>query len=783
MGAAAQEGTRDMTQYIIDLTTLTADQGFVIQGDAAGDYAGNSVSAAGDVNGDGFGDVIVGALFGDDGGDNAGVAYVLFGGGRGFGTSVDGRQVVDLTTLSAAQGFVIQGDAAGDQAGRSVSAAGDVDGDGFDDLIVGAPFGDDVGEAYVLFGGVGDFGTALGDRQVVDLTTLSAAQGFVIRGATYERAGWSVSSAGDVDGDGFDDLIVGAQFGYEWAGNAYVLFGDAGGFGTSVGGRQVVELRTLSAAQGFIIQGDAAGDYAGFSVSSAGDINGDGFDDLIVGAPLGDDGGNYAGEAYVVFGGAGGFGMPVGARQVVNLTTLSAAQGFVIQGDAAGDGAGRSVSSAGDVNGDGFDDLIVGAPFNGDGIDNAGEAYVLFGGVGDFGTALDDRQVVDLTALIAPQGFVIRGAPVGRSVSSAGDVNGDGFDDLIIGAPFSVDNGILSDKAHVLFGGAGGFGTAVGGRQVVDLTTLTATQGFVIRGDATFDQAGSSVSAAGDVDGDGFDDLIVGALRGDDGGYNAGEAYVIFGGNFTGAVARLGGAGDDRIGGVAAGQTMFGAEGDDTVLGNQGDDSINGGSGDDSLNGGADDDTIAGGSGDDSAVGGSGNDSALGGDGNDTLSGRTGDDRLFGEANDDSLAGNAGDDSLDGGQGLDTLFGGAGNDTLQGGGRRDVLVGGEGIDVLTGGSGWDRFVFGLGTSPVATPDTITDFEHGIDKLVLRTGGPDGIFLGAAAFTGTGGIEVRWDAAHHQLQVDVNGDGTLGAGDLAIDGTSLATLTAHDLLFV
>ena len=112
-------------------------------------------------------------------------------------------------------------------------------------------------------------------------------------------------------------------------------------------------------------------------VSFAGDVNGDGFDDLIVGAPFGDDGGTYAGEAYVVFGTDSGFGTNVGGRQVIDLTTLSAAQGFIIQGDRAGDYAGGSVSSAGDVNGDGFDDLIVGAPSGEDGGSLAGEWVAL----------------------------------------------------------------------------------------------------------------------------------------------------------------------------------------------------------------------------------------------------------------------------------------------------------------------------------------------------------------------------------------------------------------------
>ena len=144
----------------------------------------------------------------------------------------------------------------------------------------------------------------------------------------------------------------------------------------------MIDLTTLSAADGFIIQGDAAGDHAGCSVSSAGDVNGDGFDDLIVGALGGDDGGIDAGEAYVVFGKASASapGRQAGSTGGDRSHHAHAADGFIIQGDAAGDHAGWSVSSAGDVNGDGFDDLIVGAPYGDDGGTDAGEAYVMFGG-------------------------------------------------------------------------------------------------------------------------------------------------------------------------------------------------------------------------------------------------------------------------------------------------------------------------------------------------------------------------------------------------------------------
>ncbi|MBU4154396.1 MAG: integrin alpha, partial [Proteobacteria bacterium] len=580
---------------VIDLTTLTSAQGFIIQGDVANDYAGYSVSSAGDVNGDGFDDLIVGAHGGDDGGSYAGEAYVVFGGAGGFGIADGaGRQVIDLTTLTSAQGFTIQGDVVFDQAGRAVSSAGDVNGDGFDDLIVGAYHGDDggsdAGEAYVVFGGAGGFGTTDGaGRQVLDLTTLTSAQGFIIQGdVAGDLAGRSVSSAGDVNGDGFDDLIVGApnRIDGDGAGEAYVVFGGAGGFGTAdSSGRQVIDLASLSASQGFVIQGDAGGDQAGTSVSSAGDVNGDGFDDLIVGAISGDDGGSYAGEAYVVFGGAGGFETVDGSgRRVIDLTTFSASQGFIIQGDVGNDFAGRSASSAGDVNGDGFDDLIVGAIGGDDGGSYAGEAYVVFGGAGGFG--IPDgagRQVIDLTTLSASQGFIIQGDEAGDragfSVSSAGDINGDGFDDLIVGAPFSDDGGSYSGEAYVVFGGAGGFGTVdVSGRQVIDLTSLNASQGFIIQGDAMIDQAGRSVSSAGDVNGDGFDDLMVGAIGGDDGGNQAGEAYVVFGGaagtESTVAVSRTGTGPADNFTGNAGNDTFTGIGANDVVRGGAGDDAI-----------------------------------------------------------------------------------------------------------------------------------------------------------------------------------------------------------------
>jgi hypothetical protein len=499
-------------QRVVDLTFLGATQGFIIQGDAADDRAGRSVSSAGDVNGDGIADLIIGAPYGDDGGGTAGEAYVIFG--KAGAT----RASLDLTGLLATDGFIIQGDTAGDLAGFSVSSAGDINGDGIADLIVGAAGGDNgggnAGEAYVIYGKAG------ATRSGIDLTNLAASDGFIIQGdAAGDRAGRNVASAGDINGDGIADLIIGAPYGANGgtnAGEAYVIYGKAGAT------RASIDLTSLAAADGFIIQGDAAGDTAGFSVASAGDINGDGVADLIVGAPGGDNGGASAGEAYVIYGKVGA------TRANLDLTNLLVTDGFIIQGDAIDDQAGFSVASAGDVNGDGIADIIVGANRNDNGGSNAGAAYVIFGKAGA------TRTNLDLSSLGATDGFIIQGDTAsdyaGRSVASAGDVNGDGIADLIVGAPYGDNGGSNAGEAYVIFGKAGAT------RLNIDLTNLSSADGFIIQGDAAGDVAGLSVASARDINGDGIADLIVGARNGDNGGADAGEAYVIFGSASIGGI-------------------------------------------------------------------------------------------------------------------------------------------------------------------------------------------------------------------------------------------------------
>ncbi|MFQ5490910.1 MAG: S8 family serine peptidase, partial [Phycisphaerae bacterium] len=294
------------------------------------------------------------------------------------------RAVLSLATLEGSNGFVIAGLPGTGGAGTSVGAAGDVNNDGYADVMVGAPFIGSFtklhrGDAYVVFGG-----PLVGVNGLVNLAELQPAEGYVIQGVgTDHELGRSVAGAGDVNADGLDDVVVGAHGANisvsDLPGTGYVVFGSP----TAVDDG-IIQAGLLFGRQGFQLPGLDAGDHAGYSVSAAGDVNGDRFDDFLIGAyaavnPNRPGPGFAAGATYVVFGGAS-----VGKAGPLELGLLNGTDGFALHGDFSTDSTGYSVAGAGDVNGDGLDDFVAGAPFAiGDspifGPRLGGECYVVFG--------------------------------------------------------------------------------------------------------------------------------------------------------------------------------------------------------------------------------------------------------------------------------------------------------------------------------------------------------------------------------------------------------------------
>jgi len=430
----------------------------------ASDYAerdefGYDLDGAGDLNGDGFDDIVVGARNDDEMGSQSGSVYLYYGSVSGVRASSEGK-------LTASDG------AEDDEFGYAVAGAGDLDGDGYDDIVVSSIRGDGSGyfdgTAYLYYGS--DMGV-FGHSEVL----LWASDG-----SGYDEFGWDVAGAGDLNGDGFDEVAVGAPV-HLSCGSVYLYYGSVSG--------------ALPANEVKLTHSDpAVNDWFGLTVSGAGDLDGDGYGDLVAGAPYDDDRGELSGSAYVYYGASSG-------AQLSSEDELVASEGM------AHDYFGHAVACAGDVDGDGYSDLAVGAWGDADNGKKSGAAYLFLGSASGIDPASE--------TWVAPPAAVDH--DYFGEVAGAGDLDGDGFDDLAVGAWGDDDNGAYAGATYLYFGGASGLDLA-------SEVKLTASDGV---GGESF---GATLAGAGDLDGDGYDDLLVGARRDDDLATDCGSIYLYYGG-------------------------------------------------------------------------------------------------------------------------------------------------------------------------------------------------------------------------------------------------------------
>jgi hypothetical protein len=467
----------------------TADVTFI--GEHAYDHAGHSVSSAGDINNDGFADLMIGAHLADNNGTDSGSVYVIHG-PVGTGTR----------SLSSADSIIVGGSIPGvgnwTEMGFSAAAAGDLDGDGIQDLIIGAL--SRISNPVSLSGGV---------QLIYELSPGLNPRDWrqaIVTNDTGAQSGWSVAAAGDFDNDGSNDVIIGApsyrRINAESERGAVYL-----ARGPQASGQMPVMYGR--------IWGEAYGDRAGYSVAGGSDLNADGIEDLLIGAPGHDGDSENTGASYLIY------GPPTTAwnrsQSVAHIglaqTGTTALPGLKFVGTSTGSQSGHTVALLGDVNGDGAPDIAIGSPFDDSGGARAGAVYVIFGPMPADGT----YKLAEIGTRYAGVRIVgaFPGDRAGSSIAPAGDFNGDGIKDLLIGAPHHKGGGFSAGAIYLIYGSP-------------SLPSSLSMADVVFEG-RRGSLAGSAVTGTGDVNNDGYDDILVGAQYDNRAGKRAGVAYLFYG--------------------------------------------------------------------------------------------------------------------------------------------------------------------------------------------------------------------------------------------------------------
>ncbi|WP_227134445.1 hypothetical protein [Halorubellus salinus] len=475
------------------------DANTTFRGEATNDTFGAALANVGDLNGDGVADVAVGAPENDTGGIDAGAVYVFYG-------------PVNESDLNASQANVtVYGNQSFAKAGESIAGA-DVDGDSVTELVVGAPGDNDAavsaGAVYVLAAGVDFAANASDDRAPANVSLANASTKLLGEGAN-DHAGAAVAGVGNHTDDEPDRVLVGAprnDTAGTNAGAAYLV--------------TAVESGTASLGDATTFFGEGARDQAGHAVSTAGDFDGDGAHDVLVGAYRNDSTDENAGAAYLL-----------SSNGTFDDEQSLATADVKLVGASFRDGAGYAVSNAGDVDDDGYDDVVVGAPFNDTNGNQAGVAYVVTGGPDVEGTIALNASALVLYG-------EAEGDRAGWAVSAAGsgDVTCDAYADVLVGAPghdVAVETLWNESEADAL-GNASvieNAGTAyiVAGDESLDGARNLSDSQAAIRGAGEDDQVGWTVTDLGNATDDRTADVLVGAPFVDANGNDSGAAYLFDG--------------------------------------------------------------------------------------------------------------------------------------------------------------------------------------------------------------------------------------------------------------